>query len=65
MCRGLFEKDKLLFSFLVTCKIMQAEKHSLDPREIRFLATGGTLLQVQEPNPTLMEIGDYFLTDKQ
>ena len=29
------------------------------------MATGGTLLQVPEPNPTKLDSGDYWLTDKQ
>jgi dynein heavy chain len=35
VCRSLFEKDKLLFSFLLTAKIMLGQQ-TLDPAELRF-----------------------------
>jgi dynein heavy chain, axonemal len=35
VCRSLFEKDKLLFSFLLTIKIMMSEG-KLDSRELRY-----------------------------
>ena len=35
VCRSLFEKDKLLFSFLLTTKIMSGNR-TLDPAELRF-----------------------------
>jgi dynein heavy chain, axonemal len=35
VCRSLFEKDKLLFSFLLTTKIMSGHR-TLDPAELRF-----------------------------
>jgi dynein heavy chain len=41
VCRSLFEKDKLLFSFLMCLKIME-EMKELDPIEARFLMTGAT-----------------------
>jgi dynein heavy chain len=41
ICRSLFEKDKLLFSFVMTVKILQG--HNLvDPAEWRFLISGTT-----------------------
>lgn len=51
VCRSLFEKDKLLFSFLMCLKIME-EKGELDILEARFLMTGGTAIECTRPNPT-------------
>eukprot|EP01012_Entosiphon_sulcatum_P032727 TRINITY_DN4157_c0_g1_i1.p1 TRINITY_DN4157_c0_g1~~TRINITY_DN4157_c0_g1_i1.p1 ORF type:complete len:4195 (-),score=848.52 TRINITY_DN4157_c0_g1_i1:38-11479(-) len=36
ICRSLFEKDKLLFSFIMSCKICE-----IDMLELRFMLTGG------------------------
>lgn len=60
VCRSLFEKDKLLFSFLMCLKIME-ENNELDPVEARFLMTGATSVTMERPNPT-GENG--WLTDK-
>jgi dynein heavy chain len=51
VCRSLFEKDKLLFSFLLCLKIME-EKNELDANEARFLMTGATSVDFNRPNPT-------------
>jgi dynein heavy chain len=60
VCRSLFEKDKLLFSFLMCMKIME-EQNILDSTEARFLMTGGTSVTMDRPNPG----GDKsWLTDK-
>jgi dynein heavy chain len=40
-CRGLFEKDKLLFSFLLCLKILIGDK-KMDMAELRYLLTGPT-----------------------
>jgi dynein heavy chain len=51
VCRSLFEKDKLLFSFLMCMKIME-EQGTLDTGEARFLMTGATSVDMERPNPT-------------
>ena len=51
VCRSLFEKDKLLFSFLICMKIME-EQCVLDTIEARFLMTGATSIDMERPNPT-------------
>uniref|UniRef100_A0A7S3HTS3 Dynein heavy chain n=1 Tax=Spumella elongata TaxID=89044 RepID=A0A7S3HTS3_9STRA len=50
VCRSLFEKDKLLFSFLLTTKIMLGQK-ALDSAEVRFFLQGSTSMDLAEPNP--------------
>eukprot|EP00599_Poterioochromonas_sp_BG-1_P008225 CAMPEP_0173135378 /NCGR_PEP_ID=MMETSP1105-20130129/1860_1 /TAXON_ID=2985 /ORGANISM="Ochromonas sp., Strain BG-1" /LENGTH=4194 /DNA_ID=CAMNT_0014047373 /DNA_START=78 /DNA_END=12662 /DNA_ORIENTATION=- len=50
VCRSLFEKDKLLFSFLLTTKIMLGNK-SLDFQELKFFLQGSTSMDLIEPNP--------------
>jgi hypothetical protein len=39
VCRSLFERHKLLFSFLLTTRIMAGDG-SIDPLEWRFLISG-------------------------
>lgn len=41
ICRGLFEKDKLLYSFLIACKIMLYD-HKINPIEWNFFLRGST-----------------------
>jgi dynein heavy chain len=51
VCRSLFEKHKLLFSFLLTTKILFGD-NKIDPVEWRFFLAGpsGTIQII--PNPT-------------
>jgi len=47
VCRSLFEKDKLLFSFLLSIKILEAEQPEVSPaNEFRFLLTGGVAADI-------------------
>ena len=58
VCRSLFEKDKLLFAFLLTVAIMGG-RGEIDPSEWFFLLTGGTAAENPHPNPA-----PAWLTDK-
>lgn len=64
VCRSLFEKDKLLFSWLICLKIMdevQKDTGGLDYVAVRFLMAGATQVEMTKPNPT----GDSgWLSDK-
>lgn len=50
VCRSLFEKHKLLFSFLLCVKILLG-KRQVDSIVMRFLLTGSTSLKLRNPNP--------------
>ncbi|EAA13034.3 AGAP011441-PA [Anopheles gambiae str. PEST] len=50
VCRSLFEKDKLLFSFILTTKIM-ISCNQIDPVEFRYLLSGGEKVDAKLPNP--------------
>ncbi|XP_075883238.1 dynein axonemal heavy chain 12 isoform X2 [Nelusetta ayraudi] len=50
VCRSLFEKDKLVFSFLLCCNILLA-KGEIEYGDFMFLLTGGVGLQNTVPNP--------------
>ncbi len=50
ICRGLFEKDKLLFSFTLCIKLMQGANR-IDAFEWRFLLAGATSNEAPFPNP--------------
>ena len=55
VCRSLLEKDKLLFSFLLTVKIMMGN-NQLDSQEWYFLLTGGVAMDNPHANP----VEDWF-----
>ena len=50
VCRSLFEKDKVLFSFLLTKTVMLSEE-KIDSQELRFFLAGNTAVELAEPNP--------------
>ena len=56
VCRSLFEKHKLTFSFVVTCRI-KLDKNEINYEEYRCLLAGGQN-KVEEPNPDPTWISD-------
>ena len=58
VCRSLFEKDKLLFSFIL-CVNLMLSKNELDKNEYMFFLTGGVGLENKLKNP-----GAGWLVDK-
>ena len=48
ICRSLFEKDKLIFSFLLSTRLLEFHK-LLAVEEMRFLFTGGLALEEKMP----------------
>ncbi|KAK9803422.1 hypothetical protein WJX72_010826 [[Myrmecia] bisecta] len=49
-CRSLFEKHKLMFSFLLAIKILQ-NRQEVDSGDWRFLLAGATVSNASQPNP--------------
>jgi dynein heavy chain, axonemal len=59
ICRSLFERHKLLFSFLLTTDIFKSsscsspsDDSSINTSHLRFFLVGNTSLDLKEPNPT-------------
>lgn len=50
VCRSLFEKDKLLFSFILSTKIMIADNR-LNPADLQYLIMGGEPEPIIKHNP--------------
>ena len=50
ICRSLFEKDKLLFSFLLAVRLEELQGR-VNPDEFRFLLTGGIALEEKYGTP--------------
>jgi len=61
VCRSLFEKDKLLFSFKLTINIMFGD-NKMDPDELRFFLAGPSGEVKIAPNPTTW-LGDLEWSD--
>ena len=51
ICRSLFEKHKLLFSFFLTLRILQGQS-AIEPDELTFLISGKTTTSVKIDNPS-------------
>lgn len=60
VCRSLFEKHKLLFSFLLTARILMNDS-KIDIDEWRFLLAGGaaTSLSLQNPAPSWLTVQSW------
>ncbi|XP_044742040.1 dynein axonemal heavy chain 12 [Chrysoperla carnea] len=61
VCRSLFEKDKLLYSFILYSKIM-ISKNKIDARLYMWFLTGGSSLKVDYENPASEWLNDTSWT---
>ena len=57
VCRSLFEKDKLLFSFILCTNILKS-KDELTTEELMFFLTGGVGMDNSKPNPAPAWLAD-------
>ncbi|XP_045771343.1 dynein axonemal heavy chain 3 isoform X1 [Maniola jurtina] len=57
VCRSLFEKDKLIFSLVLTLGILRA-RGNLDDEQVAFLLTGGVALENPHENPAPAWLSD-------
>ena len=62
MCQTLFEKDKLIFSFLLSFKILETE-FKVDKNQIEFFIKGGLQQEDEIFNPK--NLFDYRMEDKE
>ncbi|XP_050428284.1 dynein axonemal heavy chain 3-like [Adelges cooleyi] len=62
VCRSLFEKDKLIFSFVLTIGIFQS-KEKLNNELLTFFLTGGVDLENSHPNPVSEWLPDKSWTE--
>ncbi|KAH7442335.1 hypothetical protein KP509_03G083100 [Ceratopteris richardii] len=59
--RSLFEKDKILFGFVMSVKL-QLENRALNNDEVSFFTTGGIVLEKQPEKPSVQALS--WLTEK-
>ncbi|CAG5123509.1 unnamed protein product, partial [Candidula unifasciata] len=57
VCRSLFEKDKLVFSFILCSNILRA-KNEMEQSEFIFFLTGGVGLENKIANPAAKWLSD-------
>jgi hypothetical protein len=60
VCRSLFERDKLVFAFLLTISILDG-KGEIDPVEWLFLLTGGVGMDNPHANPAPGTLVPWYL----
>jgi dynein heavy chain len=63
VCRSLFEKTKLLFSFLLCTKVYIGEK-KMKQNQLKYFLSGNTAVDLAKPNPNLQAGGDQWLENK-